>query len=91
MVSIETIELNIGIELKRKIEMICRFNNLKCEFMNGSIKNIKRINLAYVVPHQVIIDGQIHLFLDESKFIYIVTLDNMIPINELDNHLKSKR
>ena len=22
--------------------MICRFNNLKCEFINGSIKNDKR-------------------------------------------------
>lgn len=90
MLDTEIKELNISIELKRKIEMICRFHNLKCEFINGSIKNIRRTNLAYVVPHQVIIDGQIYLFFDDTKFIFLDTLDNKIPISELDKHLKQK-
>lgn len=90
MLDIEIKELNISIELKRKVEMICRFHNLKCEFINGSIKNIRRTNLAYVEPHKVIINNQVFLLFDDCKFIFLNTLDNKIPISELEKHLKQK-
>lgn len=37
MLNIETKQSNISIELKRKIEMIFKFNNLKWEFENHKI------------------------------------------------------
>lgn len=91
MINIEIKELHISIELKRRIEMICRFHNLKCEFISGNIRNIKRTNIAYVEPHQVIINGRIYLLFDDSEFIYADTLDTKIPINEFDNYLKLQK
>ena len=40
--TIETKELVISKELKRKVEMICRFAYVKYEFINGNIKSIKK-------------------------------------------------
>ena len=49
--TIETKELVISEELKRKVEMICRFAYVDYEFINGNIKSIKNTNIAYVKPH----------------------------------------
>ena len=40
--TIETKELVISEELKRKVEMICRFAYVDYEFINGNIKSIKK-------------------------------------------------
>ncbi len=90
MLNIETKQSNISIELKRKIEMIFKFNNLKCEFINGNIINIKRTNIAYVEPHKVVIDTETFSLFNDCNLIYIETLDNKIPISELDKYLKLK-
>ena len=42
--TIETKELKISEELKRKVEMVCRFANVKYTIINGNIKSIKNIN-----------------------------------------------
>ena len=49
--TIETKELVISKELKRKVEMICRFAYVDYKFINGNIKSIKNTNIAYVKPH----------------------------------------
>ena len=49
--TIETKELVISEELKRKVEMICRFAYVDYKFINGNIKSIKNTNIAYVKPH----------------------------------------
>ena len=41
MLTIETKELEISKELKRKVEMICKFACVKPTIANGNIKNIK--------------------------------------------------
>ena len=51
MLTIETKKLKISDELKRKVEMICKFANVKYTFENGNIINIKETNIAYVKPH----------------------------------------
>ena len=53
--NIETKELNINDNLKRKIEIICRFSNVKYELINGSIISINNTNLGYIKPHILII------------------------------------
>ena len=49
--TIETKELVISEELRKKVDMICKFACVKYELVNGSIINIKNTNIAYVKPH----------------------------------------
>ena len=49
--TIETKELIISEELKRKVEMICRFAYVEYGFLHGNIKSITNTNIAYVKPH----------------------------------------
>lgn len=51
MLTIETKELEISVELKRKVDMICKFACVKPTITNGNIKSIKGTNIAYVKPH----------------------------------------
>ena len=55
--TIETKELVISEELKRKVEMICRFAYVDYSITNGSVKSIKNTNIAYVKPHIVRINN----------------------------------
>jgi len=50
MLEIEEKKLIVSVELKRKIEIICRFASAKPLFFNGSIINIKGTNIAYLKP-----------------------------------------
>ena len=65
MLTIETKELKISKELKRKIEMICRFANVKYTFENGNIKSIKETNIAYVKPHILKVKDNDYLIFEE--------------------------
>ncbi|MBQ9833599.1 MAG: hypothetical protein IJO33_00165 [Bacilli bacterium] len=51
--TIETKELVISEELKRKVEMVCKFAYVDYTIINGSIKSIKNTNIAMVKPHIV--------------------------------------
>ena len=55
--TIETKELVISEELKRKVEMICRFAYVDYSITNGSVKSIKNTNIAIVKPHIVRINN----------------------------------
>ena len=52
-ITIETKELVISKELKRKVEMVCRFANIDYFITNRSVKSIKNTNIAMVKPHIV--------------------------------------
>ena len=64
MLKIETKELKIS-ELKRKIEIIGRFTNTTPIISNDSIKNITGTNVAYVMPHIIVIKNNKYLIFDE--------------------------
>ena len=87
--TIETKEIIIGEELKRKIEMICRFTNTKLVIKNGSIRSIKGTNIAYAKPHQITINDITYLIFDESDKVFINDLYCEIPLSELETHIKS--
>ena len=36
-------------ELKKKVDMICKFAYTKSTYKNGNIRNIKETNIAYVI------------------------------------------
>ena len=46
--TIETKEFKISNELKREVEMICKFVYVEYAFTNGIIINLKNTNIAYV-------------------------------------------
>ena len=45
--TIETKILKVSNELKRKVEMICKFAYVEYSITNGNVKSIKNTNIAY--------------------------------------------
>lgn len=69
--TIETKELKISEELKRKVETVCRFANAKYTIINGNLKSIKNTNIAMVKSHIVKIKGIDYLVFDDCNEIFI--------------------
>ena len=55
--------------------MICKFCNTKLTFFNGSIRNIKGTNIAYLEPHQILITNITYLLFEEYDYVFIENLD----------------
>lgn len=89
MISIKTSKLEIDDNLRKKIEIICSFNNLKPKFINETIKNINKTNLSYIEPHRVIINNIVVLLFIYSRTIYINNLSNKMDISKLQSFLKT--
>ena len=89
MINIVMKELEIDIELKKKIEFICDFCNTTPTFINGNIRNVERSNLSYTEPHRIIIKGITFLAFNYSKILYINNLSNEIEIKDLELFIKS--
>jgi len=68
MLTIETKELEIGKDLLKKVEMICKFACVKPTITNGIIKNIKGTNIAYVKPHIIKINNTDYVY--EQNYSY---------------------
>ena len=89
MLTIETKELKISDELKRKVEMMCRFANVKYTFKNGHVKNIKETNIAYVKPHVLKIKNNDYLIFEECDDIFINGYNKKIKFKDLENYIKN--
>ena len=83
MLNIETKELKISDKLKRKIEMIGRFTN------TTPIKNITGTNVAYVMPHIIVIKNNKYLMFDECDNVYVNTFKNKIVFKDLEDYINS--
>ena len=83
MLTIETKELKISDELKRKVEMICRFACTKYELINGSIINIKNTNIAYIKPHILKVNGNDYLLFEECDDVFINSYKDKIRFTNL--------
>lgn len=59
MFELKTKELKISKELKKKIEMICKFACVKYELINGDIISVNNTNLAFVKPHILRVKGNL--------------------------------
>lgn len=86
--TIETKALVISEELRKKVDMICRFASVKYELVNGSIISIKSTNIAYTKPHILKVNGNDYLLFDECEDIFINGYDNKIKFKDLEEHLK---
>ena len=89
MINIIKQEIEVDIELKKRIAFICAFCNTTPTFINGSIRNIYKTNINYIEPHKVIIKGITFLIFNYSQDIYIKNLSNKIKLSELENHIRS--
>ena len=88
MVNIIKEEISLEESLKKKIEFICDFCNTTPEFINGSIRNIDKTNLAYIEPHRNIINDITFLAFNYSNEIFIENLSNKIKLSEIENYIK---
>ena len=87
--TIETKELVISEELRKKVDMICKFACVKYELVNGSIINIKNTNIAYVKPHILKVNGNNYLLFNECDDIFINSYQKKIKFKDLEEYLKS--
>ncbi len=89
--TIETKELVISEELKRKVEMICRFAYVDYEFINGNIKSIKNTNIAYVKPHILKVKNNDYLIFEEYDEVFINGYDKKIKFKDLEEYIKAHK
>lgn len=89
MLTIETKELEISVELKRKVEMICKFACAKPTITNGDIKSIKGTNIAYVKPHIIKVNNIDYLMFDECDDIFINGYNKKIKFKDFEAYIKS--
>ncbi len=86
--TIETKELVLSEELRKKIDMICRFACVKYELINGDIISIKNTNIAYVKPHILKVNSDNYLLFDECDDIFINGYKKKIKFKDLEEYLK---
>ena len=90
MLTIETKELNISEELRKKVDMICKFACVKPKYQNGNIKSIKETNIAYVKPHIITINNIDYLMFDDYDYIFVNGYKEKIMFKDLENYIKAK-
>ena len=83
--------LDIEESLEKRIKITLKFLNIKSKIIKGNIINIPKTNLAYIEPHKLIINDITYLFFNECNDIYINTLEQSIPFNEFETHIKANK
>ena len=89
MINIIKQEIEIDETLKRRLEIICDFCNIKPEIINGSIRKVDKTNLSYIEPHRIIIKNNTFLVFNYSNEVYINNLSKKNKLTELENYLKT--
>ena len=89
MVNIIKQELEIEESLRKKIEFICEFTNIKPTFKNGYIRKIDKTNLSYIEPHKIIVKDTTFLAFNYSTDIYVGSLNKKIQLVELEDYIKN--
>lgn len=84
-------KLDIDEILEKRIKNILKFLNIKSKIIKGNIIHIPKTNIAYIEPHKLVINNITYLFFNEYNDIYINTLVNSIPFNDLEAHIKANK
>ena len=74
-----------------KYRAIAYFKGTQVQISDGSIRYIPKTNIAYIEPHKLVINNITYLFFNEYNDIYINTLVNSIPFNDLEAHIKANK
>ena len=89
MLNIETKELKISDKLQRKFDIGWKIYNTTPIISNDSIKNITDTNVAYVMPHIIIIKNNKYLMFDECDDVYINTFKSKISFKDLEDYINT--
>ena len=89
MLNIEPKKLKISNNLKRRIEMIGKFTNTTPIINNGYVKNITGANVAYVMPHIIVIKNNKYLMFDECDDVYVNNFKSKISFKDLEDYINS--
>lgn len=84
-------KIDIDEILEKRIKNILKFLNIKSKIIKGNIIHIPKTNIAYIEPHKLVINNITYLFFNEYNDIYINTLVNSIPFNDLEAHIKANK
>ena len=76
--------------LNKGVRNILMFLNLKGKLGEGNVISIAKTNLAYIEPHKLRIKDITYLFFNDCNDVYIDSLENKIPFNELQNYIKTQ-
>src|SRR5574344_2858677 len=82
-------ELEIDVNIQRKVDVICSFCQTKAKYINGSIRRVKKTNLVYIEPHRIIINDLVFLVFNDSNNIFLGNLNNQYEFKDLEKILKS--
>lgn len=88
--TIETKELVISKDLRKKVDMVCRYASVKYELANEYIMSLKNTNIAYVKNHILKVNGNNYLLFDECDAPFINSYNKKINFKGLEEYLKSK-
>ena len=88
---VEVKELEISSELKKKIDMICRFAGVSSNLTSGCVKNIKGTNIAYVKPPILSVNGNDYLLFEECDDVFINGYSKSIKLKDLERYLKETK
>ena len=83
--------LAIEENLEKRIKNTLTFLNIKSKIKRGNIINIPKTNLAYIEPHKLEINNITYLLFNECENVYINTLEKAIPLNKLEDYIKSHK
>ena len=88
MLNIETKELKISDKFKKNWDDWKIYNTTPI-ISNDSIKNITGTNVAYVMPHIIVIKNNKYLMFDECDDVYVNTFKNKIVFKDLEDYINS--
>ena len=89
MVNIIKEELPMEEQLRKKLNIIFDFANVKPTIINGNIRKIDKTNLTYIEPNRIIVKNKTFLIFNYSNEVFIENLSNKIKLSDLEDYLKS--
>ena len=89
MVNIIKEELPMEEQLRKKLNIIFDFANVKPIIINGNIRKIDKTNLTYIEPNRIIVKNKTFLIFNYSNEVFIENLSNKIKLSDLEDYLKS--
>lgn len=84
-------KLEIDEVLEQRIKNTLKFLNIKSKIIKGDIIHISKTNIAYIEPHKLEINNITYLFFNECENVYVNTLEEFIPFNDLGTYIKKHK